>query len=542
MRRAIAGLLLTPMLLGAQKFYDDDPLEKLPPPLHVEDANARKLNDYYDLFENTFNEPGERHVPADNKQPAKLIPAGAVNTLGEVPDDPAWFVNRIGTRKMSVEELIRGPGNDKPPSVAEPWKIVGAKTSGVTPGFRIQDAEGRLYLLKFDPLTNPEMATASDVIGAKFFHALGYNAPENYLVTFNEEGRFVMGELVSVFDVRAGRDRQMTNRDIILLSNLVPRNKQGLIRGVASRFLPGSFLGEFRYHGTRSDDFNDIVPHEHRRDLRGLHVFAAWLNHNDSRAINNIDLLSEENGVKFVKHYLIDFGAMFGSASVVSNTARDGGAYFWEFKPAFAQLLTLGIYTPRWMRAHYVKRQALGMIEYPSFEPEEWKPNYPNPAFLNRLPDDEFWAAKKVMAFSDWDIYSIVKEAQFSDPDVTHFLTAYLIKRRDRIGEVYFAKVLPLDNFRIEDGRITFEDLQIKYGLVDQRDYKVQWSRFDNASEKHTAIDGAAGMALPAETRGATTGAYFAAKIEGEDEAKTVTVYVRKQADGLHVVGIDRTW
>ena len=172
-------------LLGnAEKFYADDPLEQIPAPLPVKKLETRKLNDVYDLFENTFAEPGERQ-PKNIKAPgAAIIPSEAVNTLGEVPDDPAWFTNRIGSRPMSVEDLVKGPGTDKPPSMDGPWEIVGAKTSGVTPGFRIKDSKGQLYLLKFDPLTNPEMSTASDVIGAKFFHALGYNAPENYLVHF----------------------------------------------------------------------------------------------------------------------------------------------------------------------------------------------------------------------------------------------------------------------------------------------------------------------------------------------------------------------
>ena len=45
--------------LGAQPFYPDDPLHEVPPLMHVEDVEFRKLNDYYDLFLHTFGEPGE---------------------------------------------------------------------------------------------------------------------------------------------------------------------------------------------------------------------------------------------------------------------------------------------------------------------------------------------------------------------------------------------------------------------------------------------------------------------------------------------------
>ena len=540
--RVIILALQLAVLLSAEKFYADDPLEQMPAPLSVKELETRKLNDVYDLFENTFGEPGEKQTKKEKGRGAATpIPSQAVNTLGEVPNDPAWFTNRIGSRPMSIEELVRGPGADRPPSMEGTWEIVGAKTSGVTPGFRIRDSTGQLYLLKFDPLTNPEMSTASDVIGAKFFHALGYSVPENYIVHFTLD-QLAMGEMVTVFHAASGRDRPMTRRDLILLKEKVAQDDQGRFRAVASRFLEGKFLGEFRYYGTRSDDFNDIVDHEHRRDLRGLFVFSAWLNHNDSRAINNMDLLVEENGVSFVKHYLIDFGAMFGSASVISNTARDGNAYFWELKPAVAQIATLGIWSPRWMRDRYIKHPALGLIEYPSFEPEQWKPNYPNPAFKNRLPADEFWAAKKVMAFSDEAISAIVKEAKFTDQYAEDLLTDYLIKRRDKIGEAYFAKVLPLDEFGVSQGRLEFEDLQIKYGLTGDRDYQVRWSGFDNGSEAHTPIAGATSFRLPDSAIGAANGSFFAAKIQGEDENKTVAVYLRKDGSAFQVTGIERTW
>ena len=46
------------------------------------------------------------------------------------------------------------------------------------------------------------------------------------------------------------------------------------------------------------------------------------------------------------------------------------------------------------------------------------------------------------MAFSDEAISAIVKEAKFTDQRAEDLLTDYLIKRRDKIGEAYFAKVL----------------------------------------------------------------------------------------------------
>ena len=75
---------------------------------------------------------------------------------------------------------------------------------------------------------------------------------------------------------------------------MVPKSKDSLHRATASRAIPGTGLGPYRYFGRRSDDPNDFVPHEHRRDLRGLAFVSAWIGHDDSRAINTYDALIEE--------------------------------------------------------------------------------------------------------------------------------------------------------------------------------------------------------------------------------------------------------
>jgi hypothetical protein len=532
-KRILSIPILFAAALGAQKFYPDDPIERMPKPMRVEKANSRKLSDYYDFFLHTLTKPGERHNPGHQ------VPAGAVNTLGEVPDS-AWYQNRHGRRRMTMEELVRGPDTDNPPSMDGKWTVTKAKTEGVTPGFEIDDSRGVHYWLKFDPQTNPEMASAADVIGSKLFYALGYNVPENYIVYFTRD-QLVLTTKSQIKD-RLGKKRAMTSRDITEVLLKVPQDEQGRYRAVASLGIGGAPLGPFRYHGTRSDDPNDIVPHEHRRDLRGLFVFCAWLGHDDSRSINTADFLVEENGLKYFKHYLIDFGSILGSASEKANSARSGNAHLFAWRPAAIQFFTLGLYVPRWARADFPDLPSVGRFEYEVFDPEKYKTEYPNPAFENRLPDDTFWAAKQVMAFSDEGIRAIVKTGRYSNPEAERWVVKCLIERRNKIGRTYFAKVLPLDQFEIREERLEFENLAFKYGFSPSQEYAAQWSRFDNEKGLKTALVGANSFSLPPELRDAAAGHYFAADIQGSDPKKTVTVYIRKEAAGVRVVGIDRTW
>ena len=121
----LVGLWATSSVVRAEKFYPDDPLHSTPKPLAVQSLDNRKIDALYDFIRNSAR-----------PNPRPRVPAGAVNTLGEVPDSE-WFTNRHGRRRMTIEELRRGPGNEHPP--APPFVVVGAKTEGITPGFRITE-------------------------------------------------------------------------------------------------------------------------------------------------------------------------------------------------------------------------------------------------------------------------------------------------------------------------------------------------------------------------------------------------------------------
>ena len=228
------ALLLIAVSAFGERFYSDDPLDREPRPRNVERALNRKLSDYYDLLSHQFEEPGERqpkHGPP--------IRAQAVNTLGE-PMDGAWYTKRHYYRRMSLDELKRGAGSAASPAGSQ-WTVVGAKAEGVTPGFTILDENKRRYFIKFDPLTNPEMATAADSIASRFFYALGYHVPENYIVSFTPE-QLVLGDDVQLAD-STGKKRKMTNRDVYEILVKVPKTKDGRYRATASFAVEGRPIG-----------------------------------------------------------------------------------------------------------------------------------------------------------------------------------------------------------------------------------------------------------------------------------------------------------
>ena len=218
----VCGLFITAASsASAQTFYPDDPVWKEPPPRDARDVKKRKLNPLVDFYKNTVYKKGERNSRD------RVYPSQGANTLGELPDS-TWFTNRHDrTHRISPEALRVGPNHTGAPSMDAPWTIVSAKAEGVTPGFQIEDAKSRKYFLKFDPISNPEMATAADVICAKFLHAIGYNVPENYIVYFKPEQLQIKPGLK--FDDRSGRTRSMRPRDVSELLRTIAQDKESSV-------------------------------------------------------------------------------------------------------------------------------------------------------------------------------------------------------------------------------------------------------------------------------------------------------------------------
>jgi hypothetical protein len=531
----VAGLLQALPQPATPRFYPDDPLVAEPPPIPVSGAERRTLSDVLETVNSTFSKPGQRQ-PANGD-----IAAQDVNTLGEVMNGD-WYVNRHGAHPMSLAELKRGSGDAAPPDASRPWQVLLIKRYGINAGFIIADAKNDLYLLYFDPPGQLGLATGAQMVASRFLHALGYYVPENYLVQFDRDRLVATSEGQAVSS--AGRLRPLIADDIDAFLEEAPRGRDGTYRAVATRS-PGSLetlLGPYQVWGTRSDDPNDIVPHEHRRDLRGMLVFAAWLDIADFSAVSTQDILLTVDGIPRVRHYILDLRRSLGSG------VNDGPKYAWEGNELLLpdlgtigrNIASLGIVTPDWMREKQPNVPEAGRFGSQAFDPEAWTTRAPVAAFANRLPDDTFWAARQVLGFSDEEIRAVVKTGQYTPP-AEDWITATLIERRNKIGRAFFSRVLPLDHFRIEDGTLAFDDLGARAGLSPPRTYTTTWYGFDNDRNESTTKLGD-GPSLPAQARAIRVGTYVAAAVHAGSVAMNVTVFLRRQADGFQIVGIDRGW
>ncbi len=533
---AVAVVALTALGRSATPtYYPDDPLPLDPETRDADSVREREISDPYDFVENTFLRPGD-----DTNQRAVNV-----NTADEVPDS-SWFTNRVGRRTLTIEEYVRGPNVSGPPAPGA-WTVVSGKSDGITPGFTVRDGAGTLWFIKFDPPSNPEMATGAEVISTKLFWALGYHVPENYLATL-DPAQLVVGEGATYRDT-LGKRQALTREVVDAFLARGARRADGRFRVIASRALPGKPIGPFKYFGTRLDDPNDIFPHEHRRELRGLRAFAAWLNHDDSRSINSLDTIVEVGGRRLVRHHLIDFGSTLGSASVAAQKPRAGNEYIWEARPTLLTMLSFGFWVRPWIKVQYPTYPAVGRIEAAYFWPERWKPEYPNVAFDNARADDLFWASRRIMAVPDEAIRAVVGAAEYSEAGAANYLADVIIARRDKIGLQWLTGVNPLVDFTLDrTGTLTFVNTAVETRrAAAPAGYEVVWASFDNATGRSTPV-GAPVSVTTARAQAPSavlTGDFVEAAVHTRHTTypgwrRPVIVHFRRQAQGWTVVGVRR--
>jgi hypothetical protein len=537
----LAGaLLLQPSPRGATvRFYNDDPLQREPESQDASKVQEWEIDLFWDLAENLFADPGDK---------TPNVKARNVNTIDEVSDS-SWFTNRILARPLTVDDAVRGPLTGSGPAPGA-WSVTRPKEAGFAPGFTMHDGKGETWFVSFDANGFPDAATGAILVANKIFWALGYWQVENHLIRIRPD-QLSVAETATVTPP-SGKRRKMKPSDLDDVFRRSHRSADGSYRAVAARAIPGRPIGGFRYYGTRPDDPNDIVPHEHRRELRALKVFGAWTNLVDMKAGNTLDSLVTENGKGVVRHYLQDVGSTFGTGANAPREYDEGWEYLFEGDLVWKRLVTMGFFLRPWQTVDYVENPAIGRFEGEVFEPAEWKPRVPTAAFRRARLDDTFWAARRVMAFSDEMIRAIAATGQYSDESAAKLLAEVLIQRRDKIGKTYLNAVNPVVNVALDaNDTLTFDNAAVlaRVGAEPAGGYVVNWARFDNATGQATSIGSPtpttdrrakAPAALPAAAGSFVKVQIAAVKPFEPSWTLPVDVYFRRVADGWKLVGVER--
>jgi hypothetical protein len=530
------GISASGVFTKGPHFYPDDPIAREPESQDASKAQRYDIGSLYEMTNNLFVTSG--HKPSG-------LRAKNVNTIDEVPDS-SWFTNRIGTTPVTVDEITRGPIRGAAPDPSR-WVLIREKTSGAHPGFTAKDAKGETWFLEFDPPPFPEGATGAVEVATKIFWAFGYNQVESFLTTFDPKR--VEIDPKATLRRPSGARTPFSRDDMNAILERVARNADGTYRVVAGRLIPGKILGGFQYVGTRPDDPNDVVPHEHRRELRALRVFGAWTNLTDLKAANTLDTLLTENGRSIVKHYLQDVGSTFGMCNDKYEWDLSW-EHFYQADTSWRRLFSLGFALSPWQTVDYVEYPSIGKFEGDRFDPRKWRPQTPTTAYLELRDDDAFWAARRVAAFTDELIRAAVRTGQYSDPAAEKYLGDVLIKRRDKVTRIYLTAVNPIVAPRLDAaGRLTFDNAAFAAGVASgPATYRASWFRFDNATgetqpladtqSSTTTIQGPAG--LPA-----SSGSFVAVDISADSKAhpawlRPIRTHFRRGADGWTLVGLER--
>ncbi|MBX3228990.1 MAG: hypothetical protein KIT84_41335 [Labilithrix sp.] len=452
--------------------------------------NAPCLEEYvssfaWDAADNTLFRPISEALILKPRGPARNV-----NAFDEVPDS-SWFVNRIGVRAMTEQEVFDGyckPGKTLNADLPDgSWLIDHGKDNGANPGFRVK-SEGVKYMLKLDAIDDKqgERGTAATAIAARLYYAAGWWAPCDAIVWF----RRALLALKPGLEIQANVGKAKDFDEKLLQELLDNTSKRGdLYRAAASRWLPGKSLGPFTYDGTRADDPSDVIPHEHRRDLRGARVIAAWLNHFDAREQNSMATwmsAGADENKGHVRHWYIDLGDSFGSEWTVEGFSKSHGhAYVLDFPYLFEDFFTLGIPRRPWdYNTRSPEAPIFGFFSEKDFDPDVWRNEYPNAAFSNLTEGDGAWATRIIARFSPEQIRAAVRAGDFTDPAHSAFLVRVLLARQRTLELRYFQKLSPITDVVVSGDKVCGVDLARRKETWPEAAFRYQASIVRGAADK----------------------------------------------------------
>jgi hypothetical protein len=370
--------------------------------------------------------------------PAQNLSFAATNDPSGIDPEPSTFWSP--PENIAGADLRIGFGRASAPDFEEKiWSYAAPKTSyGANAGFEAE-CDGEKIKIKFGEIH-------SEPFAARIFHALGYHVD----ATDYSPGLRVRYDrrLVTEFNSRKPVNTRLTALGMLPVWTIRFQPEHDPLRFIAATVLKdgthvsgealrerllraGEFNPEFEAQidhlitapanvqrkdpGAKSIgpwDFGQL-GHEHRRELRGAGLLAAWLGWFDVRADNlRLKVVETPHGPE-LRHYFGDVGGGLGKASGWSGWRGEAPEEFADFftRPEI--------------------RQGQGRMTKP-FRIVNYSPIEPVPAFAEMTLDDACWMARRIAQLTEGQIVEALRASGF-DEATTDVYRRKLLARRDRM-------------------------------------------------------------------------------------------------------------
>ena len=202
----------------------------------------------------------------------------------------------------------------------------------------------------------------------------------------------------------------------------------------------------------------------------------AALNRYDGREANSLDTWYADDAKRpdsspgHVIHYQLDTSETLGgdwgrTGSLGEFSKRLGWSYALDWGDIGRDFVTLGIPMRPWDRVHDTTgHEIFGHYSLRDFVADEWKNEYPNPAFSRMTERDGAWMARILAHFTPENVRALAEIGDFTKRDNTDFLASVLEGRLEKILERYLLKLSPLGDAHVDEKTVAVRSISPSEG------------------------------------------------------------------------------
>lgn len=339
--------------------------------------------------------------------------AGDVNAMDEVPTS-SWY---------DASQPARFPSDVVPPTL--PMVAIAESPVIADEALVVKDARGARYELLSDPPENSGLLTGAEVLAGYLLRGIGLRAPRSWVLSLPASG------------ITSDGDKSSSERLTKWLARKAAAAEGGR-RVSATLWSGGVDVGGAGDYSKRSDDPNDRVPHADRRTLRAMKVFAQWLGWSQFSVKSTRDVYVGRGGEGHLVHYFIGLSRTLGTQDLHPKDTVDetGGGFGWN-------LITLGLSPPTVTKARVGPSPSVGWLPK-DLVAGDFSVSPPYSPFVRFTPQDEYWAAKRLMDVPEEALKAGI-EAAFVQTEAGKHLTDVLTNRRRLLIAHAMTVVTPID-------------------------------------------------------------------------------------------------